>query len=656
MSRWALFAVVLVGCSDKGDDSSGNGTLEDDSGQVVKDADSDGFPVPDDCDDDDPEIHPEADETCDEVDNDCDGTVDDDPVDAIEYFADADADGYGAGKGVLSCEAVTGSVANDDDCDDTNKAIRPNATEVCDDEDVDEDCDSLVDDEDDSVDASSGITLYADGDGDEYGDSAASVVVCENVAGYVATTDDCDDTNAAVNPAAKEVCGDGLDNDCDKVEEQCGLSGDVHEVDAAAMLTGSKVTYGQFGYNASGIDSNGDGIGDLAVSARRNYMALFTGPITSTSVDKGAEAVILGEGPDDEFGADVQEIDDQNGDGYDDLLSAAQWYPGGTAQGRMYVMLGPISGIDTVDTIASATITGSTSGDQIGFSPTSGDVNGDGVADFLFGAPFANLYNGAAFLFYGPVTSGDLVAQSDADVYWGGDAVGDGVGLELSANGDLDGDGIDDVAIGSPGTDTSFENGAVWIFYGPVTGGFSISEADVGVTGADEYSYMGPNAIGGDFDADGFDDLAVAGPHLDKKSPGNVWVFNGASVPEEGTLDVASADARIEGDTTDQFGTVLDSAGDLNTDGNDDLVVGSYTSDGYNGSVWGYFGPVSGALTATPDSSFVVHGELSDAMGSSVDIVPDVTGDGIDDLAAGAFFWDPVNSFGAMFVFGGTGP
>jgi hypothetical protein len=65
---------------------------------------------------------------------------------------------------------------------------------------------------------------------------------------------------------------------------------------------------------------------------------------------------------------------------------------------------------------------------------------------------------------------------------------------------------------------------------------------------------------------------------------------------------------------------------------------------------------VSGALTATPDSSFVVHGELSDAMGSSVDIVPDVTGDGIDDLAAGAFFWDPVNSFGAMFVFGGTGP
>src|SRR5204862_534258 len=86
---------------------------------------------------------------------------------------------------------------------------------VCDDADTDEDCDGLADDDDSSV-ASAGMsTWYADADADGYGTSTASTSACDVPAGYGEGTDDCDDTNAAINPAATEVCGDAVDDDCD---------------------------------------------------------------------------------------------------------------------------------------------------------------------------------------------------------------------------------------------------------------------------------------------------------------------------------------------------------------------------------------------------------------------------------------------------------
>jgi hypothetical protein len=649
MPKYTLpLAMLAIGCSDKGDDSNGG----DDSGQVVTDVDKDGFSPPEDCDDDDPSIHPEADETCDEVDDDCDGTVDDDPVDAIAYFTDSDADGYGAGKSVLSCEPVAGSVENADDCDDANPSIHPGAVEVCDEADTDEDCDSLVDDEDDSFDVSTGTTVYADADGDGYGDAASEISVCDELPGYVATADDCNDASAAVNPAAEEVCGDGLDNNCDSTAEGCELSGEIYEADAHAQLTGAPLRYGAFGHELTGLDSNGDGVGDLAIGSYGNYAALFTGPIETTSVEAGGEtALITGAAANDEFGDALSEIGDQDGDGFDDLLVAAQWYPDGAANGRSYVLLGPISGTDSVESMASATITGNAD-DQLGFAPSSGDVDGDGVPDVLLGARYMYEYRGAAFLFYGPITSGDL-GELDAGATWTGNEVGDGVGIELAANGDLDGDGVDEVVLGAPGWDDPYENGAAWIYYGPVTGDYAIDEADVQVSGADDESYLGPIAIGGDLDADGRDDLAVGGPHLDAASDGNVWVFSGSSIPSTGTLDVVKADAKITGEFHDQFGTVLESSGDLDDDGHDDLVVATYYAGGYNGAAWGYYGPVTGTLAATEDSSFKVHGKGEDGLGNAIALVPDVGGDGIDDLAVAASWWIAPDAYGAVFVFFG---
>ena len=178
-----------------------------------------------DCDDTDASVSPVATELCDEVDNDCDGTVDEDEAaDAATFYADGDSDGYGdADSTAEACEAPSGYVDDDEDCDDSDASISPAAAEVCD--EVDNDCDGLVDDEDPSLSGAS--TWYIDYDSDGYGASTYSTEACEQPTGYVDNTDDCDDTTDAASPAEAEVC-DEIDNDCD---------GDIDEDDASDALT-----------------------------------------------------------------------------------------------------------------------------------------------------------------------------------------------------------------------------------------------------------------------------------------------------------------------------------------------------------------------------------------------------------------------------------
>ncbi len=163
-----------------------------------------------DCDDADAATHPGADEHCDGVDNDCDGIIDeDDAVDTITVYEDRDGDGYGdPTRGVDTCYAYSGYVSDNTDCDDADATAYPGADEICDGDD--EDCDGAVD-EADALDAT---TWYADGDGDGFGDAGSSTVACYAPTGHVASSSDCDDGDAAVSPAASELC-DGVDNDCD---------------------------------------------------------------------------------------------------------------------------------------------------------------------------------------------------------------------------------------------------------------------------------------------------------------------------------------------------------------------------------------------------------------------------------------------------------
>ncbi|MCB9798062.1 MAG: putative metal-binding motif-containing protein, partial [Alphaproteobacteria bacterium] len=114
-----------------------------------------------------------------------------------------------------ACEAPSGTVSDDSDCDDSDAAVNPAATEVCD--GIDNDCDGSTDPSS-SADAS---TWYADSDGDGYGDPNSATAACTQPSGTTTDTQDCDDSDAAVNPGALEVC-DSVDNDCDGSTDDSG--------------------------------------------------------------------------------------------------------------------------------------------------------------------------------------------------------------------------------------------------------------------------------------------------------------------------------------------------------------------------------------------------------------------------------------------------
>ena len=172
------------------------------------DGDEDGYCASQDCNDANPSINPGAAEVCDdgrERDEDCDGLVDAADPDCStggcsEEDPDADEDGYCASQ----------------DCNDANPSINPGAAEICDGQGRDEDCDGLADEADPGC--STGGCSDEDPDLDEDG---------------VCASEDCNDENPAVHPGAAEICGGGIDEDCDHLidaaDPDCASSGCTEE-------------------------------------------------------------------------------------------------------------------------------------------------------------------------------------------------------------------------------------------------------------------------------------------------------------------------------------------------------------------------------------------------------------------------------------------
>ncbi len=163
-----------------------------------------------DCNDSNSAINPSAMETCDGIDNNCDGNIDE-GLTPNTYYLDNDNDGNGdIAFPITTCAltAPTGYVANSSDCDDSNSAISPDATEICD--GIDNNCDGNIDE------GLATTTFYLDNDNDGNGNPAVSIVSCNAnpPTGYVSNSSDCDDNNASISPDAIEIC-DGIDNNCD---------------------------------------------------------------------------------------------------------------------------------------------------------------------------------------------------------------------------------------------------------------------------------------------------------------------------------------------------------------------------------------------------------------------------------------------------------
>lgn len=175
-----------------------------------------------DCNDTDKLINPFAAEICDGLDNDCDGLIDD-TLNYVLYYTDLDKDGYGVGNGQLYCQNPgVGFSINNNDCDDNNNLINPNAAEICD--GIDNNCSGSIDE---------GLTsqiYYVDNDNDGYGDGNGQSFCQDPGNGYALLSGDCDDTDKWVNPDEVEVC-DGIDNDCDGSVDE-GFNAQIYFVDA----------------------------------------------------------------------------------------------------------------------------------------------------------------------------------------------------------------------------------------------------------------------------------------------------------------------------------------------------------------------------------------------------------------------------------------
>jgi hypothetical protein len=605
-----------------------------------------------DCDDASASVNPGAVESCNGADDDCDDTIDEDAVDAGTWYADVDDDGYGDDSvTVIGCEG-TGASAVGGDCDDTDPAVSPGATETCDAADVDEDCDGLADDDDTG--ASGRTTWYADTDGDGYGWSGSTRTACD-AGGWVTDTTDCDDDRAATHPGATETCENGEDDDCDGSDPTCTLSGTVDLVDADGRWVGvgaSDVT----GASAALGDQDGDGLPELligAFSATSGAGAVYVAAADGTGTLNSAMGKRTGIAASDAAGFAVSGAD-IDGDGTDDLIVGAYGTDGGgTSSGGAYVVFGPVSGTTSLSS-ANATLIGETASDFAGWSVGAADTDGDGLYEAMIGATgqdAGGTTSGAVYLVEDPSGSLDL---SLADAKLIGESASDYAGYSVAGLGDVDGDGLDDIAVGGPSSGTGA--GMAWVLAGPVSGTIDLSAADATLTGVAGGDSTGADvARGGDVDGDGVGDLLVGAALSDGTGTEAGAAYLVLGPPSDSSL--SAAEATFTGALAqDRAGSSLAGGGDADGDGFGDLLFGSPYEDtgGSNaGATWLVYGPSTGTISLSAADAMFVGETASDAAGSHVGFL-DADGDGFDDLFLSATSYG--GGEGAVYVvYGGGG-
>lgn len=319
--------------------------------------------------------------------------------------------------------------------------------------------------------------------------------------------------------------------------------------------------------------------------------------------------------------------------------------------------------------------------DRCGVSVSSaGDVNGDGVDDIIIGADWAdpNVQGaaGESYVVYGGAKVGNSGAinlstlNGENGLVLQGISSGDYSGYSVSAAGDINGDGIDDVIIGAMRADPrgASNAGASYVVFG----GESVASASTielsSLNGSNGFALNGVTAFdlsgisvssAGDVNGDGIDDVIIgamrANPNENYDASESYVLFGNDSLGFPDTIELSSLDGTngfvMNGiDEDDDSAGSVSSAGDINGDGVDDLIIGAQRADpdgkytaGESYVVFG--GPTVGSSGEIELSSlngtngYVLNGvDSHDRSGHSVSSAGDVNGDGIDDLIIGAIF------------------
>jgi hypothetical protein len=480
------------------------------------------------------------------------------------------------------------------------------------------------------------------------------------------------------------------------------LPGGVWDVPAAAFsLTQSSQSGPQLGRSIAIGDVNNDGSDDLLLgvwlfndvnqSNIRQGGVLVVGsydwaanPRTDL-VDLEAESdwQVTGDNSYDYFGHGIH-VEDMDGDGYNDLLVGSlndEASGGANATGAVNMFLGLMG--DFPMTPATLKIPGFTGSDYFGGRVASHpDVDGDGLREvfaYAFRDDFYGPRVGAAYLVK---TTEVLEPANWTRLDYPGIPAGQYFGRALEVVPDLNGDGWDDLLAGAPRTDYAaterYNGGMTGVYFGSAAGFATTPDVVLseykGYSNDDHHGW--DVSAAGDFNNDGFEDIAVVAKYDDRPSSfggyeGNCGSSYRANV---GGLHIflGSGSGAIDGEPDfvfwgpDQYDTFdrVDGGFDWNGDGFDDIIIGGPAWDRSGESNVGGFAIIEGRAKTGSDTNVICsplyefRGDEENAqVGRSVAAIGDLDGDGCDEVAVGSYLEDQgVNNQGVVRVFYGTAP
>ncbi|PXW89876.1 FG-GAP repeat protein [Nitrosomonas sp. Nm84] len=449
-------------------------------------------------------------------------------------------------------------------------------------------------------------------------------------------------------------------------------------------------TYGGLGSSVSAGDINGDGFDDVIVGAigeggypyhfgaSSSYVVFgkasgFDAVLDVSNLD-GNNGFHLISGEYDLFPFRVNNAGDVNGDGFDDVIIGASNYSYSGADRISYVVFGRASGFDaelnlsTLDGDNGFRLIAAARDESASFTVSSaGDINGDGFDDVIVGAHGADTngnYFGSGYVVFGKNSGFDATLELSTLNGSNGFRLDGTASFNLtgavSSAGDVNDDGLDDLFVGAPSANHG--TGSSFVVFGKVSGfaaALDLSSLDGSngfrLDGAAELDLSGASVSdAGDVNGDGFGDLIIGAPRADSNGDrsGSSYVVFGKASDFSAMLNLSSLDGtngfRLDGETTyDGAGISVSSAGDVNGDGFDDVIIGApYADPDGNvraGSSYVVFGK-AGGFDATVDlssldssSGFRLDGAAAvDYSGSPVSGAGDINGDGFDDLIVGA--------------------
>lgn len=650
------------------------------------DGDRDGWsPADGDCDDGDARSHPGAVERCDGRDNDCDGGVDRGAIDG-RWWPDADGDGFGAdGPGTETCAPPAGWVAQAGDCDDAMASVSPGAPERC--GGPDENCDGALD-----VGAVDAPTWSADADGDGYGAGVETVACTAPGPGHVPRGGDCDDTRAEVHPGAPEACN-GEDDDCDGItDEEPLLPETLTFPDADGDGHGASVP-GACVLGAGRASRSGDCADDDPSAFPGAPVVCNNGQDDDCDADPAdcpwsgavplSRAVLVRPVSGGVGLGSAAAAGDLDGDGASELVLGGPRSAGvaGLDGGDVWAWGASAAAERRTDAVAWQRA-GSTSGGAFGSALLVADVDGDAQVDLFVGAPGRSSGAGEVFLFYGPLGSfgadsaadartagragdalGGVLAGGELDgragveiasgnaawdgrgavrvlapgggaalAEWAGSGAGARVGAALCAD-DLDGDGVDDLAVGAPGAGGG--RGLVAVWRGPLAGARTEDDGDWQGFGEAGGSLLGAAlACVGDADGDGLPEILAGAPSA---GDGVAYLLS----PGGADAVVPAADARLRwrGDATARgLGTAVGPGPDRAARGGPSVVLGDGAAG--RGRVWVDLDPSGTGVRGAADVDVVIEASAAADRAFAWALAPgDLTGDGVPDLAFGTGAW-----------------